>query len=168
MLFRSTLEAGETFGETLIELPGGQIKKPVSAVHRLGGNIEVLGWRQRDLARTQQPGLHQLEIILQAGVQSLAGSGQVGAQGYVLTTSLAQCRIDRRAAILHAAQHHRHLDAFSLGLLLPHGLAGPERARATGVEMPIAECVVALLDGRLHAADAVARLMEREPTVERL
>jgi len=33
--------------------------------------------------------------------------------------------------------------------------------------MPIAECVVALLDGRLHAADAVARLMEREPTVER-
>jgi glycerol-3-phosphate dehydrogenase (NAD(P)+) len=42
-----------------------------------------------------------------------------------------------------------------------------QRARAAGVEMPIAECVVALLDGRLHAADAVARLMEREPTVER-
>ena len=41
------------------------------------------------------------------------------------------------------------------------------RARAAGVEMPIAECVVALLDGRLQAADAVARLMEREPTVER-
>ncbi len=42
-----------------------------------------------------------------------------------------------------------------------------QRARAAGVEMPIAECVVALLDGRLQAADAVARLMEREPTVER-
>ncbi|MBS0508579.1 MAG: NAD(P)-dependent glycerol-3-phosphate dehydrogenase [Proteobacteria bacterium] len=42
-----------------------------------------------------------------------------------------------------------------------------QRARAAGVEMPIAECVVALLDGRLRAADAVALLMEREPTVER-
>ena len=42
-----------------------------------------------------------------------------------------------------------------------------QRARTAGVEMPIAECVVALLDGRLRAADAVARLMEREPTVER-
>ncbi|GAO24773.1 glycerol-3-phosphate dehydrogenase (NAD(P)+) [Alicycliphilus sp. B1] len=43
-----------------------------------------------------------------------------------------------------------------------------QRARAAGVEMPIAECVLALLDGRLRATDAVARLMEREPTVERL
>ncbi|MBS0292900.1 MAG: NAD(P)-dependent glycerol-3-phosphate dehydrogenase [Proteobacteria bacterium] len=42
-----------------------------------------------------------------------------------------------------------------------------QRARAAGVEMPIAECVVGLLDGRLHASDAVARLMERGPTVER-
>lgn len=42
-----------------------------------------------------------------------------------------------------------------------------QRARALGVEMPIAECVVALLDGQLRAADAVARLMDREPTVER-
>jgi glycerol-3-phosphate dehydrogenase (NAD(P)+) len=41
-----------------------------------------------------------------------------------------------------------------------------QRARELGVEMPIAECVVALLDGRLHAADGVAALMEREPTVE--
>ncbi|MBS0468854.1 MAG: NAD(P)-dependent glycerol-3-phosphate dehydrogenase [Proteobacteria bacterium] len=42
-----------------------------------------------------------------------------------------------------------------------------QRARAAGVEMPIAECVLGLLDGQLRAADAVARLMEREPTVER-
>ncbi|MBS0611277.1 MAG: NAD(P)-dependent glycerol-3-phosphate dehydrogenase [Proteobacteria bacterium] len=42
-----------------------------------------------------------------------------------------------------------------------------QRARAAGVEMPIAECVLALLDGRLHAQDAVGRLMERGPTVER-
>ncbi|WP_404301917.1 NAD(P)H-dependent glycerol-3-phosphate dehydrogenase [Alicycliphilus denitrificans] len=41
-----------------------------------------------------------------------------------------------------------------------------QRARAAGVEMPIAECVLALLDGRLRAAEAVVRLMEREPTVE--
>lgn len=40
------------------------------------------------------------------------------------------------------------------------------RARALGVEMPIAEGVVALLDGRLRPADAVAALMERSPVSE--
>jgi len=41
-----------------------------------------------------------------------------------------------------------------------------ERARHLGLEMPIAQTVVALLDGELLAADAVARLMGREPTGE--
>ncbi len=41
-----------------------------------------------------------------------------------------------------------------------------ERARQLGLEMPIAQTVVALLDGELQAADAVARLMGREPTGE--
>ena len=40
------------------------------------------------------------------------------------------------------------------------------RARALGLEMPIAESVVALLDGRLRPADAVAALMERDPASE--
>ena len=40
------------------------------------------------------------------------------------------------------------------------------RARALGIEMPIAEGVVALLDGRLRPADAVAALMERTPISE--
>jgi hypothetical protein len=48
----------------------------------------------------------------------------------VLAAGLAQCGLDRRATILHAAQHHRHLDTLGLGLLLPHGLAAPSaRAR---------------------------------------
>jgi glycerol-3-phosphate dehydrogenase (NAD(P)+) len=41
-----------------------------------------------------------------------------------------------------------------------------QRARQLGVEMPISEAVVALLDGRLHPAQAVAALMEREPKGE--
>ena len=40
------------------------------------------------------------------------------------------------------------------------------RARALGIEMPISEGVVALLDGRLRPADAVAALMERSPVSE--
>jgi len=40
------------------------------------------------------------------------------------------------------------------------------RARALGIEMPIAEGVVALLDGRLRPAGAVAALMERSPASE--
>ncbi|MDH6183933.1 NAD(P)H-dependent glycerol-3-phosphate dehydrogenase [Polaromonas sp. CG_23.6] len=41
-----------------------------------------------------------------------------------------------------------------------------QRAASLGVEMPIAQSVVDLLDGRLQAAEAVALLMEREPTTE--
>jgi glycerol-3-phosphate dehydrogenase (NAD(P)+) len=41
-----------------------------------------------------------------------------------------------------------------------------QRARHLGVEMPIAECVVALLDGRLRPAEAVAALMARDPKGE--
>lgn len=41
-----------------------------------------------------------------------------------------------------------------------------ERARQLSVDMPIAEGVVAVLDGRLTPADAVRRLMQREPGSE--
>jgi len=41
-----------------------------------------------------------------------------------------------------------------------------QRARHLGVEMPISEGVVALLDGRLRPAEAVAALMERGPKGE--
>ena len=41
-----------------------------------------------------------------------------------------------------------------------------ERAARLGVEMPIAQCVLALLDGRLQPAQAVAALMAREPGTE--
>lgn len=41
-----------------------------------------------------------------------------------------------------------------------------QRARHLGVEMPIASSVVALLDGRVRPAEAVAELMGREPGVE--
>ena len=41
-----------------------------------------------------------------------------------------------------------------------------QRARMLGVEMPIAQSVVDLLDGRLQPAQAVAALMGRGPAVE--
>ena len=41
-----------------------------------------------------------------------------------------------------------------------------ERAHRLGQEMPIAQTVVALLDGELRAVDAVARLMARGPAAE--
>lgn len=42
-----------------------------------------------------------------------------------------------------------------------------QRAKALGVDMPIAQAVVDLLDGRLRPAQAVHALMGREPTAER-
>lgn len=41
-----------------------------------------------------------------------------------------------------------------------------QRAQALGIEMPISEAVVALLDGEVTPAQAVASLMERTATVE--
>ena len=41
-----------------------------------------------------------------------------------------------------------------------------QRAAQLGVEMPIAQSVVALLDGKLKPQEAVAALMEREPKAE--
>lgn len=41
-----------------------------------------------------------------------------------------------------------------------------QRAASQGVDMPIAQSVVALLDGQLKPAEAVAVLMEREPRTE--
>ena len=41
-----------------------------------------------------------------------------------------------------------------------------QRAARLGVDMPIAQCVMALLDGRIKAVEAVALLMEREPKTE--
>jgi glycerol-3-phosphate dehydrogenase (NAD(P)+) len=41
-----------------------------------------------------------------------------------------------------------------------------QRARALGVEMPITECVTAVLDGRLQAVDAMRLLMGREARSE--
>jgi glycerol-3-phosphate dehydrogenase (NAD(P)+) len=43
-----------------------------------------------------------------------------------------------------------------------------QRAAHLGVDMPIAQAVVALLDGLLSPQQAVADLMGREPTVEQL
>ncbi|MDR2129456.1 MAG: NAD(P)-dependent glycerol-3-phosphate dehydrogenase [Burkholderiaceae bacterium] len=41
-----------------------------------------------------------------------------------------------------------------------------QRARHVGVEMPVTECVVAVLDGQITPADALTALMEREPKTE--
>jgi glycerol-3-phosphate dehydrogenase (NAD(P)+) len=41
-----------------------------------------------------------------------------------------------------------------------------ERAQGLGVDMPISQAVVALLDGRIQPAEAVARLMGRGPVAE--
>ena len=41
-----------------------------------------------------------------------------------------------------------------------------QRSRRLDVEMPITECVVDLLDGRIQPAQAVAQLMDREPGTE--
>lgn len=50
------------------------------------------------------------------------------------------------------------------GVYSAHTVA--QRARALGIEMPITDAVVELLDGRLQPADAVKVLMGRDPVAE--
>ena len=50
------------------------------------------------------------------------------------------------------------------GVYSAHTVA--QRARALGIEMPITDAVVELLDGRLQPADAVKILMGRDPVAE--
>jgi glycerol-3-phosphate dehydrogenase (NAD(P)+) len=50
------------------------------------------------------------------------------------------------------------------GVLCARAVA--QRANSLGVDMPIVQCVVALLHGQITPAQAVALLMGREPTIE--
>ena len=68
------------------------------------------------------------------------------------------------AAGKNLADIQRELGHVAEGVMTAREVAA--RARTLGVDMPITDAVCALLDGRLDAAGAVARLMERDTKTE--
>ena len=94
-------------------------------------------------------GLSGLGDLVLTATGDLSRNRRVGlmlAQGLALTDILAQ--------LGHVAE-----GVYSAPTVLA-------RARAAGVDMPITEAMVALLDGRLRAAEAVGRLMSRDARAE--
>lgn len=94
-------------------------------------------------------GLSGLGDLVLTATGSLSRNRQVG-----LALASGQSCVQAVAALGHVAE-----GVYSARTVV-------ERAGRLGLEMPIAQTVVALLDGELRAADAVARLMGRGPAAE--
>jgi len=89
--------------------------------------------------------------------------------GDLVLTATGNLSRNRQVGLLLAQGHTEAQAAASLG----HVAEGVHcarvvvaRARSLGIEMPIAQAVVQLLDGQMQPAQAVAALMERHPTIE--
>lgn len=89
--------------------------------------------------------------------------------GDLVLTATGDLSRNRKVGLLLAqgqslAQATASLGHVAEGVLCARAVV--QRAASLGVDMPIARCVVALLDGQLSATQAVALLMGREPTAE--
>jgi glycerol-3-phosphate dehydrogenase (NAD(P)+) len=93
----------------------------------------------------------------------------LGGLGDLVLTATGDLSRNRRVGLLLAGGRTLQQAVDSLGHVAEGVYCARtvvQRARHLGVEMPIAECVVGLLDGQLDARSAVAMLMGREPAAE--
>lgn len=145
---------------------GGAVKNVLAIATGLCDGLQ-LGLNARAALITR--GLAEMTRLgLALGARADTFMGLSGLGDLVLTATGALSR-NRRVGLLLAEGKTLQQAVESLGHVAEGVYSARtvvQRARALGVEMPIAECVLALLDGELRAADAVARLMEREPRVE--
>lgn len=91
--------------------------------------------------------------------------------GDLVLTATGDLSRNRQVGLLLAQGHSLQQAVDSLGHVAEGVYSArtvAQRARHLGIEMPITEAVVGLLDGGLSPADAVARLMARDPVAERL
>ncbi|MCK9514542.1 MAG: NAD(P)H-dependent glycerol-3-phosphate dehydrogenase [Ottowia sp.] len=145
---------------------GGAVKNVLAIATGLADGLD-LGLNARAALITR--GLSEMSRLgLALGARSETFMGLSGMGDLVLTATGDLSR-NRRVGMLLAqgkttAEAVQSLGHVAEGVYTAHAVL--ERARGLGVEMPIAECVVALLDGQLKPADAVALLMERAPRDE--
>ncbi|MCZ2102884.1 MAG: NAD(P)-dependent glycerol-3-phosphate dehydrogenase [Comamonadaceae bacterium] len=110
--------------------------------------------------------MSRLGVALGARVETFMGLSGLGDLVLTATGDLSR---NRRVGLLLAegrtlAQAVQSLGHVAEGVYSARTVVA--RARQLGVEMPVSEAVVALLDGALAPAQAVAALMEREPREE--
>ncbi|MBX3634391.1 MAG: NAD(P)-dependent glycerol-3-phosphate dehydrogenase [Rubrivivax sp.] len=108
----------------------------------------------------------RLGVAMGARAETFMGLSGLGDLVLTATGDLSR---NRRVGLLLAAGQRLPEVLASLGHVAEGVASAPTvlaRARALRVEMPITEAVVAVLDGRLAPADAVARLMARSARPE--
>jgi glycerol-3-phosphate dehydrogenase (NAD(P)+) len=108
----------------------------------------------------------RLGLALGARADTFMGLGGLGDLVLTATGDLSR---NRRVGLLLAEGRTLQQAVDSLGHVAEGVYCARtvvQRARHLGVEMPISECVVGLLDGQLDARSAVATLMGRGPAAE--
>lgn len=108
----------------------------------------------------------RLGLALGARAETFMGLGGLGDLVLTATGDLSR---NRRVGLLLAQGQTLQQAVASLGHVAEGVYCARtvvQRARHLGVQMPIAECVVGLLDGQLDARAAVAALMGRGPAAE--
>ena len=108
----------------------------------------------------------RLGVALGAKAETFMGLSGLGDLVLTATGDLSR---NRKVGLLLAQGQSLASATASLGHVAEGVLcarAVVQRATSLGVDMPIAQCVVALLDGKITAAQAVILLMGREPTAE--
>ncbi len=145
---------------------GGAVKNVLSIATGLCDGLE-LGLNARAALITR--GLAEMTRLgLALGARADTFMGLSGLGDLVLTATGDLSR-NRRVGLLLAqgqtlAQAVESLGHVAEGVYSARTVA--QRARLLGVDMPITDAVVALLDGRLQPAQAVAQLMGRGPREE--
>jgi glycerol-3-phosphate dehydrogenase (NAD(P)+) len=108
----------------------------------------------------------RLGVALGGQAETLMGLGGLGDLVLTATGNLSR---NRQVGLLLAQGKSLQEAVESLGHVA-EGVACArtvvQRATDLGIEMPIAQCVVAVLDGRISPLQAVSRLMGREPVAE--
>jgi len=145
---------------------GGAVKNVLAIATGLCDGL-ALGLNARAALVTR--GLAEMTRLgLALGARSDTFMGLSGLGDLVLTATGDLSR-NRRVGLLLAEGRSLQQAVQSLGHVAEGVYSARtvvERARRLGVEMPIAEAVVALLDGRVQPREAVALLMGRDPAVE--
>ncbi len=148
----------------------------------VGGAVKNVMAIATGLADGLNLGLNARAALITRGLAEMARLGvALGAQpetfmglsglGDLVLTATGDLSRNRRVGLLLAegkstAEAVHSLGHVAEGVYSAHTVL--QRARHLGVEMPITECVVALLDGQLKPVEAVAALMGRDPKGELL
>ena len=138
------------------------------------------GMAETDLPDHLRPGLNARAALITRGLAEMTRLGlALGARadtfmglsglGDLVLTATGNLSRNRQVGLLLAQGQTLQQAVASLGHVAEGVYSARtvlQRSRHLGVDMPITQCVVALLDGQMQPGQVVAALMGREPTTE--